>query len=185
MISSLILAAERGETSAAEALFGELYAELHRLARRELARHGVPVSLSPTTLLHNAYLDMAGQTGTSFPDEARFLSYAARVMRGLIIDHVRTRCARKRGGGFEITSFPVDGEEPVIDDRELTRLGEALDELAKIEPALAEVVDLKFFCGFSLAEVARMRGVSERTVQRHWDKARIYLHRSLNADLSS
>src|SRR5215475_3440239 len=115
MISSLILAAERGETSAAEALFSELYAELHRLARRELARHGVPVSLSPTTLLHNAYLDMAGQTGTSFPDEARFLSYAARVMRGLIIDHVRTRCARKRGGGFEITSFPVDGEEPVID----------------------------------------------------------------------
>jgi RNA polymerase sigma factor (TIGR02999 family) len=127
---------------------------------------------------------MAGQNEPSFPDEGRFLSYAARVMRGLIIDHVRTRCARKRGGGFEITSLPVEAGEPVIDDRELTRLGEALDELAKVEPALAQLVDLKFFCGFSLSEVARMRGVSERTVQRHWDKARIYLHRSLNADIS-
>lgn len=184
MISSLIVAADRGEPSATEALFSALYSELHRLARRELARHAVPVSLSVTTLLHNAYLDMAGQNGPSFPDEGRFLSYAARVMRGLIIDHVRTRCALKRGGSFEITSLPVEAEEPAIDDRELTRLGEALDELAKAEPALAQLVDLKFFCGFSLSEVARMRGVSERTVQRHWDKARIYLHRSLNADIS-
>src|SRR5262252_10773213 len=104
MISSLILAAERGEPAATEALFSELYTELHRLARRELARQGMPVSLSATTLLHNAYLDMAADSGPSFPDEARFLSYASRVMRGLIIDHVRARCARKRGGGFEITS---------------------------------------------------------------------------------
>jgi RNA polymerase sigma factor (TIGR02999 family) len=185
MISSLILAAERGEPAATDALFGALYSDLHRLARRELARQGAPVSLSATTLLHEAYLDMAGQAGPSFPDEARFLSYAARVMRGLIIDHVRSRCARKRGGGFEITSLPVDAEELVIDERELTRLSDALDELAAIEPSLAQVVDLKFFCGFSLSEIAGMRGVSERTVQRHWDKARIYLHRSLGADVSS
>ena len=181
MISSLIIAAERGEPSATEALFGALYSELHRVARRELARRGVPVTLSATTLLHEAYLDMAAQDGPSFPDEARFLSYAARVMRGLIIDHVRNRLARKRGSQFEITSLSVAGEEPAIDDRELTRMSEALDELAKIEPSLAQLVDLKFFCGFSLSEIARMRGVTERTVQRHWDKARIYLHRSLGS----
>jgi RNA polymerase sigma factor (TIGR02999 family) len=185
MISSLIIAAERGEPSATQALFGALYSELHRLARRALARQGVPISLSATTLLHEAYLDMAAQAGTSFPDEARFLSYAARVMRGLIIDHVRSRRARKRGGQFEITSLPLDGKEPVIDDGELTRLSEALDELAKLEPLLAQVVDLKFFCGFSLSEIASIRGVSERTVQRHWDKARIYLHRTLSADIPS
>jgi len=185
MISSLIIAAERGEPSATEALFGALYSELHRVARRELARRGVPVSLSATTLLHEAYLDMAAQGGPSFPDEARFLSYAARVMRGLIIDHVRSRLAHKRGGQFEITSLSPEVEGPVIDDRELTRISEALDELAKIEPSLAQLVDLKFFCGFSLSEIARIRGVTERTVQRHWDKARIYLHRSLGSNISS
>jgi len=73
----------------------------------------------------------------------------------------------------------------VVDDRELTRISEALDELAKMEPALAEIVDLKFFCGFSFAEIGEMRGVSERTVQRNWRKARIYLHRSISADLAS
>src|SRR5262249_28203718 len=153
MISSLIIAAERGEPSAKESLFGALYSELHRVARRELARQGVPVSLSATTLLHEAYLDMASQAGPSFPDEARFLSYAAGVMRGLIVDHVRSRLAYKRGGQFEITSLPVDGEGPAINDRDLTRMSEALDELAKIEPALAQLVDLKFFCGFSLSEI--------------------------------
>ena len=182
-ISSLIGAAEHGDESAGKALFSALYSELRRLARRELGRQPGSVSLSPTTLLHEAYLDMAAHSGTSFPDRARFMSYAARVMRGLIIDHVRSRHARKRGGHFELTSLENDAAEPAIDDGELTRVGEALEELAGIEPSLAEVVDLKFFCGFSFAEIARMRGVSERTVQRHWDKARIYLHRSVRAHL--
>lgn len=184
-ISSLIGAAERGDGSAAEALFAALYSELHRMAKRELARQGVPVSLGATTLLHEAYLDMAARDGPSFPDRARFMGYAARVMRGLIIDHARNRHAQKRGGQFEITSLVTEVGENVADDRELTRISEALDELAKTEPALAEIVDLKFFCGFSFAEIGAMRGVSERTVQRSWEKARIHLHRSISADLSS
>jgi len=85
-ISSLIVAAERGDRPAAEALFAALYSELHRLAKREPGRHGLQVSLSATTLLHEAYLDMAERDGPSFPDRARFMGYAARVMRGLIID---------------------------------------------------------------------------------------------------
>jgi len=184
-ISSLIGAAERGDGSAAEALFAALYSELHRVAKRELARQGVPVSLGATTLLHEAYLDMAARDGPSFPDRARFMGYAARVMRGLIIDHARNRRAQKRGGKFEITSLGTEAGENVADDRELTRISEALDELAKVDASLAEVVDLKFFCGFSFAEIAAMRAISERTVQRRWEKARIYLHRSIRAQLSS
>src|SRR5581483_2286398 len=130
------------------------------------------------------YLDMAGRDGAAFPDRARFMGYASRVMRGLIIDHARSRHAQKRGGGFEITSLATEVAESVVDDRELTRISEALDELGKSEPSLAQIVDLKFFCGFSFAEIAAMQSVSERTVQRKWEKARIYLHRKISADLS-
>jgi RNA polymerase sigma factor (TIGR02999 family) len=128
---------------------------------------------------------MAGRDGPSFPDRARFMGYAARVMRGLIIDHARNRRAQKRGGRFEITSLATDAAENAVDDRELSRISDALDELAKIEPGLAEIVDLKFFCGFTFSEIAGMCSLSERTVQRNWEKARIYLHDSIRADLSS
>jgi len=183
-IPQLMGAAERGDVDAADALFSVLYAELHRLARRELARPGAAVSLGATTLLHEAYLDMSARDGPSFPDRARFMGYAARVMRGLIIDHARERHAQKRGGLFEMTSLDTDAMENAVDHRELAQISEVLDELGKVEPALAEIVDLKFFCGFSFAEIAAMRNVSERTVQRNWEKARIYLHRKISADFS-
>jgi RNA polymerase sigma factor (TIGR02999 family) len=181
-IASLILSAESGDASAVAPLFNALYSELHRLARRELGRQGVPLSLGATTLLHEAYLDMA-QRSPTFPDRARFMAYAARVMRGLIVDHARRGRAQKRGGNFEITSIDTQTEN-VLDDRALGQLGDALDELAKMDSALTEIVDLKFFCGFSFAEIAAMRGLSERTVQRQWDKARIYLYHSIRADLT-
>ena len=175
-ISALIASAEGGDPSAVDALFGALYKELHRLARRQLARNAPDVSLGTTTLLHEAYLDMAGREGTVFPDRARFMGYAARVMRTLIIDYVRNRKARKRGGQFEITSLELAAVDPAADERELLRIGEAVDELARIDPLLAQIVDLKFFCGLSFTEIAALRGLSERTVQRHWEKARLYLH---------
>jgi len=180
----LIGAAEQGDAAAADALFSALYAELRQLARRELARPGAAVSLSATTLLHEAYLDMSARDRLEFPDRARFMGYAARVMRGLIIDHARERHAQKRGGLFVLTSLDTDVVEDAVDHTELARIGEVLDELGKLEPALAEVVDLKFFCGFSFAEIAAMRGLSERTVQRNWEKARIFLHRKISAELS-
>jgi len=183
VISSLIQAAETGDGAATEALFSALYSELHRLAKCELARRGGPASLSVTTLLHEAYLDMAGRGDAKFPDRGRFMGYAARVMRGLIIDHARNRQAQKRGGLFEITSLENKNVAEAANGAELTRIGEALDKLAKVEADLAELVDLKFFCGFSFAEIAAMRNVSERTVQRKWEKARIYLHRELRTDL--
>lgn len=182
-IASLIAAAENGDASAAAVLFDVLYSELHGLARRELARQGVAISLGATTLLHEAYLDMS-QRSPQFPDRARFMTYAARVMRGLIIDHTRSRRAQKRGGQFEFTSLDT-ATENVADERSLTHLSDALDELAQVEPTLTEIVDLKFFCGLSFAEIAAMRGLSERTIQRQWDKARIYLYHSIRADLTA
>jgi RNA polymerase sigma factor (TIGR02999 family) len=123
---------------------------------------------------------MAGREGTVFPDQGRFMAYAARVMRTLIIDHVRNRNAHKRGGRFEIASLSGEVADPAADSRNLARIGDAVDELARIDPLLAQIVDLKFFCGFSFAEIAAMRGLSERTVQRHWEKARLYLHDAIH-----
>jgi RNA polymerase sigma factor (TIGR02999 family) len=180
-ISPLIPYVDHGN-QASEALFAGLYRELRGLARRELARSGPGAALGVTSLLHEAYLDMAQREGMAFPDRARFLGYAARVMRGLIIDGLRRRQARKRGGGFEITSIDgkdVDVATPNGEAYEMERLGRALDELAAVEPEIAHVVDLKFFCGFTFNEIASLRGVSERTVQRQWDKARIYLRHVL------
>jgi RNA polymerase sigma factor (TIGR02999 family) len=175
-ISSLVVAAEGGDPSAAAALFAALYSELHRLAQRQLARNAPEMTLGTTSLLHEAYLDIAKREGTVFPDRGRFMAYAARVMRTLIIDRLRHRKAQKRGGRFEITSLSADVADPALETASLERIGDALDELAAKEPLLAQVVDLKYFCGFSFVEIAAMRGVSERTVQRQWEKARIFLH---------
>jgi RNA polymerase sigma factor (TIGR02999 family) len=179
-LSALFASAADGDAVASERLFQVLYAELHRLAKRELWRSGGAVTLGATTLVHEAFLDLSGRAAVPFPDRARFMGYTARAMRGLIIDYARNRHAQKRGGGFEITALDTEIADNVADPVQLTRVGDALDELAHVDPALAQVVDLKFFCGFSFAEIAAQRGVSERTVQRDWEKARIYLHRTLS-----
>lgn len=175
MRSSPIAASSDGGQPDAETLFGALYAELHRLAKRQLARGGSDPSLGVTTLLHEAYLDISARHGAVFADEAHFMGYAARVMRGLIIDHARAQHAAKRGGEFELTSLKTDDLEVEASPRELGAISDALDELAAFDRSLAEIVDLKFFCGFSFGEIAAMRGMSERSVQRHWERARVYL----------
>jgi len=168
----------------ADTLFSTLYGDLHRMARRELSKRAPGSTLSATTLLHEAYLDMSGRDAAAFPDRNRFMAYASRVMRGLIIDYMRSRQAQKRGGEFEFTAIATDVAGAVPDSSELTRISDALDELATVDPRLATIVDLKFFCGFSFAEIAGMQGVSERTVQRDWEKARIYLHQALRQSAS-
>ena len=172
----LVRAAENGGRQARDGLFAALYDELHRMAQRELRRNSA-ATLSPTTLLHETFLNVAQRESAAFSDRPRFMAYAARAMRGLLIDYLRNRKAQKRGGNFEITSLPTElprGSEP---DNDIEHLSEALDTLAKIDSRLAECVDLKFFCGFSFNDIAQMRDVSERTVQRDWDKARLLLNR--------
>jgi RNA polymerase sigma factor (TIGR02999 family) len=181
---ALIRRADQADREAADKLFALLYGELHRLAEHHLRRGGAGLTLGPTTLLHEAYLNVAGRDDVAFPDRSRFLAYASRAMRGLLINYVHRRRAQKRGRQFEIT---LAGDEPPPADavrqaEELERLGDALGELAELEPPLAELVDLHFFCGFTFAEIATMRQASERTVQRDWRKARLLLQHVLLAE---
>ena len=178
-IALLFSSAERGDSGSNSALFAALYTELHRVATRELARNGWGVSLGATSLLHEAYLDLSSRDGAAFPDRNRFMAYAARVMRGLIVDYARSRQAQKRGGLFELTALSADAHEVPVTTVDLDRISEALDDLAGLEPVLAEIVDLKYFCGFSFDEIAAMKGQSVRTIHRHWTKARVYLHATI------
>jgi RNA polymerase sigma factor (TIGR02999 family) len=131
--------------------------------------------------VHDAYLSMVGREGVKFPDRARFFAYASKAMRGLVVDYARRRRAKKRGREYEITL--VEEEIPAGSAREagqdLQELADALDDLAQLNPGLAELVDLHFFAGFSFGEIAELREVSERTVQRDWRKARLLLHHAL------
>ena len=180
-ISAILARAESGDAAARSQLFAALYDELHRLAQAHIRRSAGPITLSATTLLHEAYMNIAERDALAFPDQTRFLAYASRAMRGLMVNYVRQRTAQKRGGDLTFTSLEeaASPREPPVD---LERLANALDELASLDPALAELVDLKFFCGFSFTEVAAMRQVSERTVQRDWAKARALLHHALDSD---
>ncbi len=163
-------------------LFAQLYDDLRSMAQRELRRRSA-ATLSPTTLLHETFLNISQRESAHFADGRQFMAYAARAMRGLIVDYLRSRHARKRGSDFEITSLPTElphALEEVGPSLHIDKLNDALEALAKIDTRLAECVDLKFFCGFSFGEIAQLREVSERTVQRDWDKARLLLNRFIN-----
>lgn len=184
-LAALFAAAPDQPAASSSALFAALYDELHRIAERELRRQGWGVSLGATSLLHEAYFDLSRRDGGQFPDRQRFMAYASRVMRGLIVDYARNRKAQKRGGQFELTALSTDvlaGAASPDSAADLVRISEALDDLSTMEPLLAEVVDLKYFCGFSFEEIAAMKNLSERTVRRYWTKARAYLHAELHGD---
>jgi RNA polymerase sigma factor (TIGR02999 family) len=167
------------DSASQQRLFALLYEELRRLAQRELRGRGPSSTLSPTTLLHELYLNLQERAGVRFPDRARFLAYAARAMRGLIIDYARRRKTIKRGAAFEITSLTTDLPEYTAECAELERLADALERLESTEPRLALVVTLKYFCGFSFADIGPMMGISERTLKRDWRKARLFLRECL------
>jgi RNA polymerase sigma factor (TIGR02999 family) len=164
----------QGDAARAEQLFPVLYRELHQMAQRLLRSNLPRATLSTTTLLHETYLDLS-KSDARFWGRGQFFSYAARAMRGLIIDYVRERRAMKRGGEFHLTTLDADIDGPVPELQITMRLNDALVELAAVDTPLAELVDLKFFCGFTFAQIAGFRGVSERSIQREWAKARMLL----------
>lgn len=180
MSSAIALPLPVADPPRAEAWFMSLYTELHRLARREVYRRGSLAGVGATTLLHEAYLSIAGREGQVFVDHARFMAYAARVMRGLIVDDIRRRRSEKRGGLVQMTTLDPERDASAADPADVMAIADALDELAVVEPLLAEIVELKFFCGFSFTEIAAMRGVSERTIQRKWEKGRLFLHQAMS-----
>src|ERR1700761_182817 len=119
ILSNAICSSAQGGKEA-DLLFSTLYSELHRIAKRELAKCWSPDGIGVTTLLHEAYVDMASNSQNTYPDHAHFMGYAARVMRGLIIDHVRNRRAVKRGGQFEITSIEFKEIGESVEAKELS-----------------------------------------------------------------
>ena len=181
-LDGLFRDAEQGKGAARDQLFTALYSELHRIARRELNRQSPQAAtLSATTLLHEVYAELAGRPDVVFPDRGRFMAYVSRAMRGFIIDRVRQRQSLKRGGEFHFTELNTAISDSATAVPELQKLSDALDELAQKDAALAEVVDLKFFCGLTLGEIALLRNVSERTLQRDWEKARLLLFNFLKS----
>lgn len=180
-VEQAIQVTEPVEANSPDQLFTHLYNELHRLAQRELRRNA-QLTMSPTTLLHETYVNLSERQACIFPNRGSFLVYASRAMRGLLIDYIRRRQADKRGGRFVITTLPTEGPAETEADGSLEGISEALDALAAVEPRLAQVVDLRFFCGFSFAEIAGVLDISERTAQRDWNKARILLRHQLRHD---
>jgi RNA polymerase sigma factor (TIGR02999 family) len=159
-----------------EVLFATLYDELHRVAERQL-RSNAAITVSPTTLLHETFLNMVGRDASSFKDREHFMAYASRAMRGLLIDRLRGRAAQKRGGEFELTRFPTEVPEAATAHLDPESIHAAMEKLSVTHPRLAELVDLKFFCGFSFEEVSGLLNISARTVKRDWEKARLLLYR--------
>lgn len=174
--------AESDETDAPGQLFAALYRELHTLAHRALKREGNHLSISTTTLLHEAYINLEHREHAVFTNHGGFLAYAAQAMRGHIVDATRRGLAIKRGSDFAITGLHTDLAEEIPDERYLLRIDEAQQALWAVDPALGELVDLKYFCGLSLTEIAALRGVTERTMQREWQRARLLLLNLMDAE---
>lgn len=164
----------------ADEQFAQLYAELHKLARSRLRQSGELTLLNTTSLVHESFLRLRQAAPAEFADQHRFLAYAARAMRSVVVDLVRSRQAERRGGKVEITTLRTEQHEAADQQaEEVLRVHEALAALADAEPRLATVVELRYFGGLTETEVAAMLGVTVRTVQRDWAKARIFLSLAL------
>ncbi len=168
-----------GNADAADALFAFVYDDLRALARRQLARLRPGETLAPTALVHEAYLKFAERSAPAVVDRHHFLAVAARAMRNIVIDHIRRRQAQKRdAGGGQVLSAEL-GARVEIAATDVIAINEALDELEALDARQAQVVELRFFGGLELKEIAAMLDASERTIKRDWQRARAFLSASL------
>lgn len=180
-ITQLLKAAQDGDRGAADQVVARLYADLQRLARSNLRRAGDLTLLDTQALVHEAWMRLDAASGAAFPDRRHFLAYAARAMRSVVIDLVRARQAERRGGGVQaLTLNTAIADITPQDETQVLRVHEALDELAQLEPRLAQVVEMRYFGGLLEHEIAQALGVTERTVQRDWQKAKLFLAMSLS-----
>jgi RNA polymerase sigma factor (TIGR02999 family) len=178
-ITTLIRRVNAGESRAREALFAEAYGELRKLARSRLFHGGRSTLMDTTALVHESYLRFARQGALRSDERRAFFAYAAQVMRSVIVDAVRERQAQRRGGDLERATLDTAAAEalpalPTGED-EVLQVHEALATLAEAEPRLAQVVEMRYFGGYSEAEIADALGLTDRTVRRDWDKARALL----------
>jgi RNA polymerase sigma factor (TIGR02999 family) len=179
-IESLLSQVRAGDRGARDRLFAVLYEDLQARARFELRRGGRK-SLDTTVIVHEAYLRLAKLERLVPDDKAHFMRIAARAMRSVVVDQARRRLAQKRGGGLEQVDLELAVAEEEFQSRatDLMALDEALSRLEQEDSRLAEVVQLRYFAGQSVADTAEALGVSERTVKRDWRMARAMLHAML------
>lgn len=163
---------------ATDSIVEALYDDLRHIAQRERFHAGSPQTLQTTAIIHEAYLKLHKRDG--WESREHFLGTAATAMRHVLVDAARARLSAKRGSGQRPAA--VDGERQdaaLAEDRELVALGEALRDLAQLDPELAKLVDCRFFAGFDECETGTVMGISERTVRRRWAQARAWIHREL------
>jgi len=175
-VTQLLHRMQAGEGAAYDRLFPLVYDQLRAAARRALSRDVAERPLQPTELVHEAYLKLLGPLDVAFRDRAHFLSVAARAMRQILVDQARRRHAGKRGGGARAVSLH-DGD--LVLDAGADELLALDDALGRLEPRLRAVVEYRFFGGLTEHETADVLGVTERTVQRDWARARAWLHKEI------
>ncbi|MDH3628010.1 MAG: ECF-type sigma factor [Acidobacteriota bacterium] len=180
-ITQLLRAHERGEEGALSEAIGLIYGDLKRLAHRQLQSKPSREQLDTTALVHETYLRLAGHEGASWRDRHHFFAASATAMRHLIVDRVRERMAVKRGAGQR--PITLDEEQPtLLRQSELALdVDAALEGLGRLDPRLVQVVECRFYAGFSAEETASVMDVSSRTVERYWQRARAWLRRDLDA----
>ncbi len=182
-LAQLLQGARQGDRKAVDRLFEALHSEFRQIAHARL-RKSAPLTLVETTVLVNeSYLRLLRTGKLAVNDRVHFLAYAARVMRSIIVDLVRERMAEQRGSGrAEITLNTEIAEAMPAAEAEILGVSEALEALAKVEPQLAQIVELRYFAGLTETEIAAALGSSERTVRRKWEKARVLLSALLRDD---
>jgi RNA polymerase sigma factor (TIGR02999 family) len=179
-LTHLIEQVAAGDLAAREQLFAAAYSELRKLARSRLRDGGRNTFLETTALVHESYLRFIKTGQLRIEDRRAFFGYASKVMRSVIIDSVRERQAERRGGDLvEMTLDTQAAAELPLGETEIMHVHEALRALEQAEPRLAEVVEMRYFGGYSEAEIAETMGLTERTVRRDWDKARLLLMSAL------
>jgi RNA polymerase sigma factor (TIGR02999 family) len=179
-VTKLLRAWGQGDQAAFARLVPPVYDELHRLAASYLRRQRPGNTLSPTTLIHEAYLRLVDQQDPHFESRAQFFGLAARVIRGILVDYVRRRLACKRGGGASRLTLDEAVEVPDGRGVDLVALDDALSSLATLDPQRSQVVELRYFGGLTIEETAEFLGVSPATVKREWKAAQAWLYREIN-----
>lgn len=181
-ITGLLRAAASGDRRDVDALMSAIYADLRRLAESQLRSERQDHTLQPTALVHEAYLRLVSQHSTDWKDRAHFFAIAARVIRRILVDHARQKQAHKRGGGQQRVALdPAEFAEPGTDP-DLVALDEALETLAGIDPRQAQIVEMRFFGGLTVEEIAECLGIGRRSVDREWAAARAWLYLQLAGD---
>ena len=178
-ITLLLDEARRGDAGARERFFARVYAELDRLARRKLSRESPLTMLDAPGLVHEVYLRLSQQDDLPGQDRRAFFAYASRVMRSVVIDYVRTRNAERHGGKHRAITLNTGIANESFAQPDLEKLGDALESLAKVDERAHWVVEMRYFGGMELEEIADFLAISLATVKRDWSKARAFLLHSL------